>query len=172
MTEYKKRDSSDRYEMCGARLTKDAEARDTEYGKMVRLSFASESRREAHTTLWVEANVQKFQTEIAAFLRKGDILHQVRGKPALRMWGDNNDKFSFICDNAELVIPHALFVELKERGFEPGAKAEAPKLVTGKKAAPVTGKKPAPATKPPVKKAPPPVDIPDDDDLDIEDDDE
>jgi single-stranded DNA-binding protein len=168
MTEYKKRDTSDKYEMCGARLTKDAEARDTEYGKMVRLSFASESRREAHTTLWVEANVQKFQTEIAAFLKKGDILHQVRGKPALRIWGDNNDKFSFICDNAELVIPHALFVELKARGFEPGAKTE-PAPVAGKKSAPVAGKKPAPATKP-VKKAPPPIEIPDDDELDIEDD--
>ncbi len=163
--EYKKFDSADKYRCSGVRLAKDAESRDGEHGKMVRLTFASESRKEQHSPLWVEANIADFHSEAASFLLKGDVLHEVEGKPCLRRYGDDNEKFSFVIDRCSIVIPIPLFSVLKDRGFAPGK--------SSKKPAP-TGKRPAPAIKPKQPASKKQVQIPDDpdDDMEIEDDEE
>ncbi len=168
--EFKSYDSSDKYRCNGVRLAKDAESRDGDHGKMVRLTFVSTSRKDAHSDLWVECNVADFQAEAASFLLKGDILHEVEGKPCLRRYGDDNEKFSFVVDRASIVIPLALFAELKERGFVPnGGKPAAKPAKKGAKPA----VKPAvkPATKPAAKKKVV-VEIPDDDEVEIEEDDD
>lgn len=173
--EFRKFDSADKYRQAGVRLTKDAETRDGAHGPMVRLTATSESRKEQHSTLWLEINVGDWHAEAARFLLKGDILHLVEGKPCLRRYGDDNEKWSFVVDRAELTIGGALFNELKDRGFVPGAKGAKP--APGK----AGGKKPAVATKPAAKgkvaqkvspKKPVPVEIPDDEDLEIEEDSE
>lgn len=169
MGEFKKFDSLDTYLLRGARLAKDAEVREGEHGLMVRLTFASESRNEAHDTLWIEANVGDFNAQIASFLKKGDILHAVEGKPCLRRFGDNNEKFSFVVNRCTIAVPIELFATLKERGFTPGQKGGG-----AKKSTPTPSKKPAPAKKPAPSKKPTPIEIPDDpdDDLEIEDSDD
>lgn len=138
-TEFKAYDSNDLYECCGARLAKDAEVRETANGRMVRLTFVSTSRRAGENgieDMWVEANVNDFQSDLAAHLKKGDVLHKIHGKPYLRKWGEDGTKISFCVERAQLVVPLDLFKALKERGFVPGAKGAA----AGKK--PAT-KKPA-----------------------------
>lgn len=170
--EYKKYDSADKYRMAGVRLAKDAESRDGDHGKMVRLTFVSTSRKEAHSDLWVEANVGDFQAELASFLKKGDILFEVEGKPCLRRYGDDNEKFSFVVDRCSLVIPPDLFAELKERGWEPGAGKPTKGAKTSKPAAKPAAKTAAKPAGKPTKKKPEPIEIPDDDDdIEIEDDD-
>ncbi len=166
--DFKKRDSNDSYQMLGARLTKDAETRDGDFGKLVRLTFASESKREANSTLWIEATVCDFHAELASHLKKGDILHSIRGKPTLRHWGDDNAKMSFGLDRAEVIPPIELFSELKTRGWTPGVKS------TTKPAAKSLARPAAKAVKPVAKaKKPVPIAIDDDDeDTDINEDDE
>lgn len=140
--EFRRFDSLDRYEIHSARLTKDAEVRDGEHGQMVRVTFVSTCRSERYENLWVEANVQDFQCDIAAYMKKGDVLG-VRGKPGLRRYGDDNEKISFEIIRAELMIPASLFSELKERGWEPGAGKDKPAKKGGK--LPPKGKKAPPA---------------------------
>lgn len=140
--EYKRFDSLDRYEIHSARLTKDAESRDGDHGKMVRVTFVSTCRSERYENLWVEANVQDFQCGVAEYLKRGDVLG-VRGKPGMRRYGDDNERVSFELIRAELMIPPSLFSELKERGWEPGAGSEKPAKKGGK--VPPKGKKAPPA---------------------------
>ncbi len=151
---YKKYDSSDEYVHHNARLTHDAVV--TSFGdgrKMVKLKFASEAKgqtkdgEDRYSTIWVEAIVSDYDADKAALLKKGDVLTVV-GKPALRMWGDNLDKVSFELLRARLHMPVSLFVELKERGFDPTGKGKG-------KAKPTKGK---PGKKKPI------VEIPDDED--------
>lgn len=149
-TDYKKYDSASKYECCGVRLAKDAEVRETANGRMVRLTFVDSSRRAGDNgieDMWVEANVNDFQSDAAAHMKKGDVLHKVDGKPYLRKWGENESKVSFCLERAQLVIPLDLFAPLKERGFVPGAKTSA------------AAKKPA--AKKPATRAP--IALPDDD---------
>lgn len=121
--EFKKYDSEDNYECLGVRLAKDAEVRDgANDTQMVRLTFVSTSRNEADSDLWVEANVADRQADLAAFLKKGDILHQVKGKPCIRKYG-TPEKTAFSIRRASLVVPLDMFKVLKERGWTPGAKA-------------------------------------------------
>lgn len=161
--EYKKFDSQDKYEIHHARLSKDATSIPTEKGSMVKVSFASECRSDRYETLWVEATVQDFQADAAAYLKKSDVVG-VRGKPGFRTYTDSQGetKYAFELIRAELMIPPSLLKELKERGWVPGQKAE-----PGKKG----GAKKAPAGK----KAPPPkkvVEIPEDDEDETSDDEE
>lgn len=142
----KKYDSDDNYTNYAARLTKDPEVfgggklgRD---GKpmppLVRLSFASDSRREGAETLWIEAKVRDWDANIATFLKKGDTL-PIEGKPVLEGYTskDGVKKTSFRLDNAKLHINVELLMALKERGFTPGATAGAEKKAKpiGRKAA-------------------------------------
>lgn len=146
MSEFRKYDSNDRYECFGVRLAKDARVAEFGGARMVSLTFASESRREKNITLWVSANMADHQAELASFLKKGDLLHQVMGKPVMRAWGDDKEKTSFELERATMVVPLDLFPVLKERGFVPGAKAE------GTKAGTKTGTKPTKAPPKSVKK--------------------
>src|SRR5690349_18606911 len=122
MTEFKKYDSQDRYEVHNARLAKDPKVWDGgEKGKLVTLTFVSTSRSEKSVDLWVDAKVGGFNGELASFLKKDDVLG-IRGKPAMEEWEDKdgNARTSFVLHQAEIFPPIALFVELKERGFVPG----------------------------------------------------
>jgi hypothetical protein len=91
--------------------------------------------------LWVSANVNKFDADIASHLKKGDILHRVSGKPVMRPYGE--DKLSFELENSQLVIPAELFSVLRERGWTPGGGDKKP---AGKVPSRVPSKK-APARK-------------------------
>ena len=155
---YKKYDSQDRYQIAGARLTADPVVNEGIHGKMVRLSAVSTSRNEKHSDLWLEINVGDFHAEACAHLKKNDVLHLISGKPCLRMYGDDNEKFSFVINRAEVIIPLALQKELKdERGWVPGESgSKANGKATDKKK--TTAK---PAAKPAAKKVVP-VEIPDD----------
>ncbi len=162
--EYKKYDTACFLDFSGAKLCKDPESREGEYGKMVRLTLVATSRKDNYSDLWIEVNVSDFNAEAASYLAKGDVLHNVRGRACLRLFGDSNEKFSLVCDRADLVIPPDLFATLKERGFTPGAGGTKGKPAAKKP----TGTKPAgkPAPKPaakPAAKKPTPVEIPDDD---------
>ena len=116
--------SDDNYIQHNARLTSDPEVKVYDDRKLVRLKFVSEAKGKdkdggnRYTTLWVEATVGDYDSEKASFLKKGDVL-SVEGKPALRIWGDEN-KISFELLRARLHLPVSLFMELKERGFTPG----------------------------------------------------
>lgn len=132
-TEFKKFDTSDKYTACGVRLAKDPQVFNGEYGKTVCLTFASESRREKHATLWVQANLEGFIAEKAAFLKKGDVLHKVEGKPVMRPWGEGGEKLSFELVRTDITIPLDLEATLKERGYvrtegKPGGKPAAKKF--------------------------------------------
>jgi single-stranded DNA-binding protein len=120
----KKYDSDSGWFMKGARLCKDPEVREGANGKMVRLTFVSTSRRDGNSDLWIECNVQDFQTDLASYLLKGDVLHYVEGKDFLRKYGENDEKFSFGIDRARLSVPLDLFATLKERGWTPGGGKE------------------------------------------------
>jgi single-stranded DNA-binding protein len=166
--EYKSYDSDTKVTYCGARLTKDAESRDGEHGKMVRLTVVATSRKDAYSDLFLEVNVADFHAELASFLKKGDTLHKIHGQLCLRRYGDENEKFSIVVDRAEITVPIALQGECKEeRGWTPGQKSAAGgKKEAGKKDA-KKGTKVTPAKS--GKKAPP-VDIPEDDEEVSEDD--
>jgi single-stranded DNA-binding protein len=130
MSEYKNYDPQDTFTIHNARLAKPADVRDTEKGKMVKLTFVSTSRSETDSDLWVECTVSDRQTDLAAFLQKGDVIG-ISGKPCLRRFGDNNEKFAFNLRRAEIFPSVDLFVALKERGFTPGTAGKAPQKTTG-----------------------------------------
>lgn len=160
-TEFKKYNTKDAYEIHDARLSKDATVLPGNKGNMVKISFASETTgadkegQDRYSTLWVEGSVNDFNADAAAFLKKNDVLG-VRGKPALRLWGDG--KFSFELVRCELFMSPELMKKLKERGWVPGQKTDA-------KAAGQPNKKGAskPAAKPAGKPKKEIVEIPDDD---------
>jgi hypothetical protein len=166
-TEYKKYDTRDKVVFAGARLAKDAESRDGEHGKMVRLTTVSTSRKDAHDDLWLEVNVGDFHAELASFLKKGDILHLIEGKLCLRRYGDDKEKFSIVIDRAEIAVPLELQAECKERGWVPGEKSKA----DGKKADKKGDKKSTKTEKTTAKK-PAPIEIEDDPEEDEPEEDE
>ncbi len=120
MSEFKKYDSASKYLNFGARLTKDAEVKEFDGRKVVRVTFVDQSRHEADVDMWIEATAGDRQAELAAFLKKGDTLG-VEGKLSMRKYQkDGVEKFSIGIRRAELHVPIELFVKLKERGFTPG----------------------------------------------------
>ena len=160
--EFKRYDTNDTYDIHNARLAKDADVRRTEFGLMVRITFVSTCRSDRYEDLWVEANISDYHSGLAQWLKKGDIVG-VRGKPAFRRYGDDNDKVSFDLLRAEVMVPPGLFAELKSRGFTPGAKAGEEKKGGKAKPAGKAAAKPTPAKKKAI------VQVPDDDD-ELEDD--
>lgn len=128
--DYKKYDTEDTFEIAGVRLAKDAETRDVGDTALTTLTFVSTSRAESDSDLWVEAKVADRQSDLAAFLKKGDILHKITGKPAIRRYGDNNEKFSFQLKRASMVVPLSLIGTLKERGWIPGGAGGAGRNMT------------------------------------------
>lgn len=159
MSEYKKYDSDDTYVQHNARLTHDATVTSVGEGrKLVKVKFTSEAKGQTkdgddrYETIWVEAIVGDYDADKAAYLKKGDVL-SVEGKPALRLWGDDNDKISFELIRARLHLPVSLFQELKERGFDPTGKGGGKGKAKGKAAA-----KGKPGKRKPI------VEIPDDED--------
>lgn len=158
MSDFKKFDSDDIYIHHNARLTHDADVKEFDGRKMVKVKFVSETKGQTkdgddrYESLWCEAIVGDYDADKAAYLKKGDVL-SIEGKPALRLWGDDNDKISFELIRARLHLPVALFVELKERGFDPSGKGKG---------------KPAKGKSKPASKRKPIIDIPDDDEGDEE----
>lgn len=126
--EFRKYDSDDMMIAHNVRLAKDAQVIPTnsDKGQMVKLTFVSTSKSDRHEDLWVEATITDWDADKAALLEKGDVL-TIEGKPALRRWGDNNEKVSFELLRARLHLPIAMFGVLKERGFAPGESAAKPK---------------------------------------------
>ncbi len=117
--EYKKFDSHADFGCKNARLAKDPQIIEGGDKPMVKLTFALESRSERHSTLWVECTVSDRQSDLAAALQKGDTICW-EGFPALRRWGDNNEKMSFEVIRTELFPSIELLMKLKERGWVPG----------------------------------------------------
>lgn len=156
--EYKKFDSQAGTWVQNARMAKDAQVIEGGEKPMVKLTFVLTSRSDRHSDLWVEATVQDRQASLASYIKKGDVLG-VNGFPALRRWGDDNEKFSFELGRAEIFPSIDLFMELKERGFEPGAEVK-------------TGKKQAKKAAKPAKRQRPVQDLDDDDDLPADDNEE
>jgi single-stranded DNA-binding protein len=142
MSDFKKYDSDSNYIQHNARLTQDADVREFDGKKFVKLKFTDETRgqnkdgSDRYETMWVEAEVRDYDADKAALLKKGDVL-TIEGKIAFRLWGEDRDKAAFDLKRAALHIPVSLFMQLQERGFAPGGKA-APKKG---KAAPTKGKK-------------------------------
>lgn len=120
-TEYKKYDSDSRYTNYSARLAKDAEVRETPGGTMVRITFVDTSKAEGDEDVWIDATPQDHQTEMAKFLRKGDVV-PVDGRLTVRK-GKSGDKLFFNLRRATIHLTPALIGALKERGFVPGTKA-------------------------------------------------
>lgn len=141
--DYKKYDSQALFIMWNARLAKEPQVVDAGEKELVKLTVVCTSRSDRHSDLWVELTVQDRQADLAKCLEKGDTFG-FQGFPALRRWGDNDEKISFEVNRAELFTSIDLFVQLKERGFEPAAKGNA----KGGKKAPA--KKPAKSNKRPV----------------------
>src|SRR5690606_6463434 len=108
---------------------------------LVKLTFVCTSRSDRHDDLWVAVAVSDRQADHASHLEKGDTLG-FAGFPAIRRWGDDDEKVSFEVVRAELFPSIELIMALKERGWEPGAGAIKGK---GKKGGKKTakGKKPA-----------------------------
>lgn len=124
--EFRNYDSTDEYRFVGPRLTADPVVRETANGKMVRLQIVSTSRNKGKNDiedLWVEVNVGDFNAEAASFMKKGDVLHEIKGKPYVRRFGESKEKFSFCLERATIVIPSELKKELKARGWDPMKKA-------------------------------------------------
>lgn len=136
-----------------ARLAKDPQIIEGGDKPMIKLTFALESRSERHSTAWWEVTVNDRQSDLGAALQKGDVVG-FAGFPAMRKWGDNQEKVSLECVRAELFPSIELIMRLKERGWVPGAGAKAKQSVPAKK------------VPPPAKKFPPKRPIQDlDDDL-------
>lgn len=119
-TEYKRYDSPFHGEYKGARIATDPTCVPSKDGDpLVRFKVVADSRNERFEPLWVEVNVGKFNANAASWLQKGDVLHEIRGRIAQRLWGEDNDKVAISLEFADLVIPGALIATLKERGFDP-----------------------------------------------------
>ena len=162
---YKRYDTKDKVEFVGPRLAKDPEVKDGAYGKMVRLAVVGDCRDpkegdNKYSPIWYEVNVGDYHAEAAAYLEKDDVLHMIKGKMALRRYGDDNEKFAICILRAELDIPLELQAVLKERGWVPGESKTEKGGKKDKKSSSTKSSK----TASPAKKKAPPVEIPDDDD--------
>ncbi len=148
MTDYKKYDSDDKYLIHNARLAKDPKVFENDNGKLVLLTFVSSSRREEHEEIWITAKVGGRNAELASFLAAKDVL-SIEGKPVLKRWGEDGDKLSYELEFADIHVSIDLFMELKERGFTPGAKGESGKggAKGGGKKAPAGAKGPKKGTR-------------------------
>lgn len=166
--EYKRYDSPCFVEYHNARIATEptcVASKDDE--PLVRFKVVADSRNDRFEPLWLEVNVGKFNAKAASFLQKDDII-SFRGRIAMRLWGDDNDKVSISVEFADLFIPGALIAELKERGFDPDGEPNYTEEGSGKKGK--KGKKGKPdkkAGKKPDKKK---VEIPDDDEEEADDD--
>lgn len=168
MTEYKKFDTKANHQYFNVRLTKDATVKEFSDNKQVSLTFVDSSRRDNDEEMWVDAKVVNSQKAMSSYLEKGDVVTFSSGKLTMRRYGDDNEKVAFSLDNAQVEVTIDLLVQLKERGFVPGAEAplkgDAP--VKKKSAAPTKGK---PGPKPGVKKnIPIEIDLDDDEADDAE----
>jgi hypothetical protein len=141
MAEYKKYDSQAGMWMQNARLAKDPQIIEGGEKPLVKLTVVCTSRSERHDDLWVEIAVNDRQADFASHLEKGDVLG-FAGFPAIRRWGDDNEKVSFEVVRAELYPSIDLLQTVKERGWEPGAGSMRGKKKGGKKAAKSAAKKP------------------------------
>lgn len=172
--EYARYDSACAVEFAAARIATDPTCIKSKEGKpLVRFKVVAERANDRFEPLWLEVNVGQFNAKAASFLQKGDTVAQIRGALAQRLWGDDKENTSISIEFAEVVIPPALFKDLKERGFEGKGEPnwtgeDAPKKGKKSKAAPPkkgSGKAPA-------KKV---IEVPDDDgddeDLEIPEDD-
>jgi single-stranded DNA-binding protein len=133
--DYKKYDSQIELNWWNMRLAKDPQIIEGGEKPMVKLTAVATSRSERHSDMWLEIVVTDRQSDLAAYMKKGDKLGYKGGFLALRRWGDNNEKFSLELVRGELCVDVDLFVELKERGFTPGATGKGGKA-PAKKAAP------------------------------------
>jgi hypothetical protein len=122
---FDKRSTKDKFEQTGVRIAMDAETKENRGGeKFVRVKFVSESDAPSDEEIWIEAVPVKSEQDLAAFLRKGDILHMISGKLTLRRYGDpcqscGQKKIAHNLRNARFDIPKELLAKLKERGFVP-----------------------------------------------------
>lgn len=117
---FKKYDSNDSYTAHFARLTKDADIKAFDDREIVRITFVSSSRKDAHADMWIDATATDFQADLVKHLKKGDVV-SITGKLTMRKYGENQEKVSFGIDRADIIVPPSLFAELKARGFTPGA---------------------------------------------------
>lgn len=118
--EYKRYDSPCFVEYHNARIATDEvtciKSKNDE--PLVRFKVVADSRNDRFEPLWLEVNVGKFNAKAASFLQKDDVV-SFRGRIAMRLWGDDNDKVAISVEFAELFLSGALINELKERGFDP-----------------------------------------------------
>ena len=122
--EHQRYDSKCFGEYIGARLAMDPTCIETKDGNpLTRFKLVADSKNDRFTPLWLEVNVNQYGSKIASFLKQGDVLHTVRGRLAMRLWGDDNDKVAISLEFADLDIPNELIAELKERGYDPDGDA-------------------------------------------------
>jgi hypothetical protein len=174
--EYKRYDSPCFVEYHNARIATDqvtcVASKNDE--PLVRFKVVADSRNDRFEPLWLEVNVGKFNAKAASFLEKDDVL-SLRGRLAMRLWGDDNDKVAISVEFAELFMSGELISKLKERGFDPDGEPNYTDEGSGKKKG--KGKDKKKSGKPDPKKTGKPgkkaVEIPpDEDDDDASDDDD
>lgn len=137
MTEFKRYDSNAEFRQVGVYLAKEPAVHEGDKSKLVRLTFVCDSRNEKHQQIWVEANVNDFQSGLAEYLKKGDRLDEIKGFPFMRSYTaqDGTERTSFGLQRAQIAVSPELMTKLKERGFTPGVKATAEEK-KGKKSPP------------------------------------
>ena len=144
--EHQRYDSKCFGEYIGARLAMDPTCIETKDGNpLTRFKLVADSKNDRFTPLWLEVNVNQYGSKIASFLKQGDVIHKVRGRLAMRLWGDDNDKVAISLEFADLDIPNELIAELKVRGYDPDGDAnytdgEDTKKKSNKKVKPSKGK--------------------------------
>lgn len=167
--EYKRYDSPCFVEYHNARIATDPTCVASKDGEpLVRFKVVADSRNDRFEPLWLEVNVGKFNAKAASFLQKDDIV-SFRGRVAMRLWGDDNDKVSISVEFADLFIPGHLIGELKERGFDPDGEPNYTDDGGGKKGK-KGGKDKKKSGKPDKKKPGKKVEIPEDDEDDADED--
>lgn len=128
MADFKRYNSDATLTVYNARLTKDAEVKGDSFTK---LSIVVTSKAEADQDIWFDVIPFDRDAALASHLKKGDVL-SVEGFPTMRRYGDGDAKVGFTLKNAKLHIPIELFMELKERGFEPSSGGGEKKTATKK----------------------------------------
>ncbi len=141
MTEFKKYDSQTTFIGHNMRLTKDADVKEGQKGKMVSLTVVSTSRNDKDSDMWIEVLVSDFHAELAAHLIKGDTIG-VQGFMVLQKYGDP-ERVALKLRQAQVYTSVDLFVAAKERGFTPGGSTSAPKGAPAKAGAKPVAKKAA-----------------------------
>jgi len=123
-TEYKSVDSPDEYRYPGCRVIGDPESKNTRNGLMVSFKIVSTSRNKGKNDiddLWIVVKPSDYHAEAASFLRNKDVLHEVRGKPILRRFGEGKRMIEVVLERAQIIFPSELKRQLKERGWAGGA---------------------------------------------------